>query len=208
MSSRNSSIEELRDICGVPNEALRASLEIWADGVTVSAIGIFGLVGNILSILTISTMNRLKLFYKLILTLAVFDLMFITCGGLLMVQQAFQFQSDIYNALFPHIIYPGSGFSMTASLGLNASANEFCMRGDTALEDLNGVKKVVKDILIFASNPEEHINRVKLILVRCESVKSAGFIASSNPISLDPEKSRSRRSISFTEQFDWSQIIP
>ncbi|CAB4061523.1 unnamed protein product [Lepeophtheirus salmonis] len=73
-------------------------------------------------------------------------------------------------------------------IGLNASGDEF---RDRALQGLKGVRKVVNNILIFASNPEELLVRIKLDLVQYkeysitlskpkihigESVKYTGYI--------------------------------
>ena len=47
--------------------------------------------------------------------MAIFDFLFISNGGLFMIQQAFSFQVSWYNYLFPKCIYPISGFAMTGS---------------------------------------------------------------------------------------------
>ncbi len=45
--------------------------------------------------------------------LAVFDVLFILTGGLFIIQLAFRFDFPLYNRLFPYIIYPVAGISMT-----------------------------------------------------------------------------------------------
>lgn len=108
-------------VCGdqylVSESELLENLRFWGPGVSVSVIGACGLVGNILSIVAIATFpkSKLTLFYKLLLTLAVFDLLFITNGGLFMTHQAFAFNVSWFNYLFPKCIYPISGFAMTGS---------------------------------------------------------------------------------------------
>jgi hypothetical protein len=90
-----------------------------------------------------------------------------------------------------------------APMGLNASGDEYCARGDRALSGLEGVRKIVDDILIFGSTLNELVKRTKAVLQRChdhgvtlsrekaqfgESVKFAGFIVNSSGISPNPEK--------------------
>ena len=36
-------------------------------------------------------------------------------GGIFMLQQAFNFNNELYNTLFPIVIYPLAGFSMTGN---------------------------------------------------------------------------------------------
>ena len=128
----------LPQVCGqlLPSEdEFLTDLKFWGPGVAVSIIGGIGLVGNILSIIAIATLpkTRLSLFYKvskkldyfwfmyfmyflqLLLTLAIFDFLFISNGGLFMIQQAFGFKVEWYNFLFPKCIYPISGFAMTGA---------------------------------------------------------------------------------------------
>jgi hypothetical protein len=90
-----------------------------------------------------------------------------------------------------------------APMGLNASGDEYCARGDRALSGLSGVRKIVDDIIIFASDLDELLVRTKEVLQRCkensitlslqkaqigEKVKFAGFIVSSSGISPNPDK--------------------
>lgn len=82
-------------------------------GVCVAVVGSFGLIGNLLSLVTIATMMKKSLFNKLLLTLTIYDTIFISNAGLFMAQQSLNFKSEIYNYLFPTVIYPLAGFSMT-----------------------------------------------------------------------------------------------
>ena len=58
-------------------------------------------------------LNWSILIFQLLVTLAIFDILFISNGGLFMIQQAFRFNVSWYNTLFPKCIYPISGFAMT-----------------------------------------------------------------------------------------------
>ena len=93
-------------------------LEWWAGGVVVTTIGTIGIIGNTVSLIAISLLpsHRKTMFYKLLLALAIFDILFISSGGLFMVQQAFHFRFWWFDILFPQIIYPAAGFGMTGTL--------------------------------------------------------------------------------------------
>lgn len=93
-----------------------------------------------------------------------------------------------------------------APMGLNASGDEYCSRGDRALAGLGGVKKIVDDILVYASTIEELYERVETVLNKCnesgitlskkktqigKSVNFAGFIISDEGIAPDPAKVKS-----------------
>jgi hypothetical protein len=82
-------------------------------GCFISAMGAAGIVGNLLAFLTIVTMKRRSLFHNLLLTLAIFDVVFLINGGIFFVWSSFKFKSNLYNLLFPKVIYPLGGISMT-----------------------------------------------------------------------------------------------
>ena len=106
-------------LCGTPptpdERQENRLLDWWAGGVVVSTVGGVGIVGNILSLMAIVLLptSRKSMFYKLLLTLAIFDIVFISSGGLFMMQQAFRFKSFLFKRCFPKLIYPAAGFGMT-----------------------------------------------------------------------------------------------
>ena len=55
-----------------------------------------------------------------------------------------------------------------APMGLNASGDEWCKRSDTALQGLEGILKLVDDILIFAPSYEQLFKRIEAVLQRCQ----------------------------------------
>ena len=90
-----------------------------------------------------------------------------------------------------------------APMGLCSSGDEFCARTDKALSGIEGVKKLVDDILIFGSSYEELLSRICKVFARCEewgitlskhkfqlgeSVVFAGFVISADGIKADPVK--------------------
>ena len=54
-----------------------------------------------------------------------------------------------------------------APMGMNSSGDEFCRRSDDAIRDLEGVLKLVDDILVYARNYDELFQRVEAVLQRC-----------------------------------------
>ena len=89
-------------------------------------------------------------------------------------------------------------------MGLNSTGDEYCRRGNIAIQDLEGVEKVVDDMLVHSSTMEEHVQHVKAVLERCrkhgitlnrdkfklasEEVSFVGYLVSSHGIAADPGK--------------------
>ena len=126
MTDEMSHIEEFNvtendgaNFCGIPpnlgERETHRMLDWWAGGIVVTTIGSIGLIGNIVSLVAIIFLpsKRKTMFYKLLLTLAIFDIIFIISGGLLMIQVAFRFTSEWFKILFPILTYPAAGFGMT-----------------------------------------------------------------------------------------------
>jgi hypothetical protein len=88
-------------------------VRFWVSGVALSSVGGAGLIGNILSFITIVTMKKRNLFNNLLLTLTIFDTIFLVNGGAFFVHDAFKIKNGVYNMLFPKVIYPLAGYSMT-----------------------------------------------------------------------------------------------
>ena len=63
-------------------------------------------------------------------------------------------------------------------MGLFSSQDEYCARGDAALQDIDRVKKVVDDILVHSRTPQENLKTVLNVLERCRK----------QDITLNPEK--------------------
>ena len=56
---------------------------------------------------------------------------------------------------------------LRAPMGTNCSGDEWCRRSDDAVADLEGVLKLVDDILVYAENYDLLFERVKAVLQRC-----------------------------------------
>jgi len=87
--------------------------KFWGSGVTVGALGVWGFVGNVLSLLTIAGMKKRNVFNNLLLLLTAFDMVFLVTGGLFFTQRSFKFSNYYFMLLFPKVIYPLAGISMT-----------------------------------------------------------------------------------------------
>ncbi|CAB4046217.1 Hypothetical predicted protein, partial [Paramuricea clavata] len=88
-------------------------------------------------------------------------------------------------------------------MGLNASSDEWCHRSDDAIHGIDGVTKLVDDVLIQAESEEELKSRLYQVLERCKShgitiskrkihvgtpLKFAGFLITQEGIRPDPNK--------------------
>ena len=106
---------ELEEICGhsLKNDTFVKNTRFYVSGISVGATACLGFLGNLISLITLGSMSKRGIFIKLLLTLTTFDILFLLYGGIFMLQQAFNFQNNVYNALFPRFIYPMAGISMT-----------------------------------------------------------------------------------------------
>ena len=84
-----------------------------------------GFLCNIISLVTIVTMPKKSLFHKLLLTLTIFDMIFLMSGGIFMIHQSLGFESQVFNVLFPNIIYPLAGITMTGNKSTEQFWNNF-----------------------------------------------------------------------------------
>ena len=85
--------EDFKLLCGdaMENDIVLKTLKFYSSGISVCIVGSFGLVGNILTCLTLKSMSRsITLFNKLLLTLAFVDSIFILTGGAFMTKSAFK----------------------------------------------------------------------------------------------------------------------
>jgi hypothetical protein len=116
----------------------------------------------------------------------------------------FQIPLDKESQLLTAFLLPqGRFFYKVAPMGLNPSGDWWCQKSDEALVGLEGVTKMVDDILVQAETREELFTRIESVLERCrehgivlskdkleigQSVKFAGHIVSDKGVSPDPEK--------------------
>ena len=92
---------------------------------------------------------------------------------------------------------------LRAPMGLNASSDEWCRRSDQVVAGLEGVQKIVDDVLVSAPTLSILEQRIRKVLTRCEqehvaislnkfqighTVKFAGHIISSEGVQPDPER--------------------
>ena len=67
-------------------------------------------------------MKKRNLFNNLLLTLTIFDTLFLMCGGVFFASRAFKIKSHYLGELYPIVIYPVAGISMTGNFVTSLSA--------------------------------------------------------------------------------------
>ena len=72
------------ELCGhsAKNDTIVTSTRIYVAGVSLGATAFLGILGNLLSIITLWTLTKRGLFIKLLLALTCFDLIFLCSGKL------------------------------------------------------------------------------------------------------------------------------
>ena len=94
------SYEHIKSICGrAPNESEQPetdeaykTIQFIFSGIIVLCVGAFGFVGNILTCLALRMMSKgMTPFNKLLVTLAIFDMMFICLGGAFITKEALRY---------------------------------------------------------------------------------------------------------------------
>ena len=56
------------------------SLRFWVAGVSIMSVDALGIFGNLISLITLSTMTKRGLFIKLLVALTIFDILFLLSG--------------------------------------------------------------------------------------------------------------------------------
>jgi hypothetical protein len=120
------------------------------------------------------------------------------------VQGYHQIPLEYESSLLTTFLLPSGRYRYTrAPMGLNASSDEWCARSDAALSGLEKTRKIVDDILIWASTWSELQTRVREVLRRCdkhgitlsrekmqmgEEVRFAGHVVGRDGVRPEPEK--------------------
>ena len=87
---------------------------------------------------------------------------------------------------------------------LSSTGDEYCRRGDITIAGLSNVEKVMDDVIVFDDNFDQHVDRVRALLLRCrehgitlnpdkfkfaeKEVKFVGFTINAQGVSTDPDK--------------------
>ena len=116
-----------------------------------------------------------------------------------------QIQLDPRDKHFTTFITPYGRYRFLRSpMGLSCSGDEYCRRGDIAMQKLQNVEKVVDDILVHNDSLEQHVKDVEAVLKRCreygitlnrekfkfgeKEVDFVGYHLSSKGIAVDTKK--------------------
>jgi hypothetical protein len=114
----------------------------------------------------------------------------------------FQLALDEESSRLTTFLLPSGRYRyLRAPMGLSSSSDEWCRHSDRAIEGLAFAKKIVDDVLVWASSIEELCQRVRVVVERCkdlniilskkkfvmgEEINFAGFKVSSKGVSPDP----------------------
>ena len=108
--------------CGyLTNTSTFQNYRYYFGGVLVSIFGIIGIIGNILTLSVLTKPKFKGCFYKLLFALACYDTIFIVCGGIKSTFRAFDAQSSLYKILFPFFIHPFSYIGRNGSIFMTLS---------------------------------------------------------------------------------------
>ena len=116
----------------------------------------------------------------------------------------FQIELEEESSKLTTFILPTGRFKYRrAPMGLVSSSDEWCRRSDAAIKGIEGVQKIVDDILIYGPTKESVLAKMRQVLERCREhqitishkklkvgteVKFAGFLVSDKGVKPDPEK--------------------
>ena len=125
-------------------------------------------------------------------------------GSEMCIRDSFQLALDEESSFLTTFLLPQGRFRyLRAPMGLNASSDEWCRHSDVAVEGLEWCMKIVDNIIIWATTPDEMWSRINIVLDRCknhnitisrkkleigEEIEFAGHVISSKGIRPDPSK--------------------
>ena len=114
----------------------------------------------------------------------------------------FQLALDEESSRLTTFLLPSGRYRyLHAPMGLSSSSDEWCRHSDRAIEGLNFAKKIVDDVIVWASSIEELSERVRIVARRCqelniilsrkkfvmgEEIEFAGFVVNARGVSPDP----------------------
>ncbi|TRY76222.1 hypothetical protein TCAL_14732 [Tigriopus californicus] len=88
----------------------------WVEGVGLSAVATFGIIGNLLASVILSRHELRNSFNLLLIGLAFFDTCYIVGSLLETVRKSFRVATQTHLLLFPYLLYPGQMIAMTGSV--------------------------------------------------------------------------------------------
>ena len=111
--------------------------------------------------------------------------------------------SDEASKLTTFLLPSGRYRYLRAPMGFSSSSDEWCRHSDRVVEGFPWCKKIVDDILIWASNPQDLEEHLRAVVARCDhlhvtlsrskfqiamSLSFAGCIVSNNGVQPDPSR--------------------
>ena len=103
-------------IYGNNSDYVIAQVTFWGEGVTLSAVALFGILGNLFSSIVLARQELRNSFNLLLIALAFFDTCYITGSLLETLRKGFDLATQTHLLLFPYLLYPGQMIAMTGSV--------------------------------------------------------------------------------------------
>ena len=103
--------------CGTDftNDKTVVNFKYYCDGLLISVVGSLGLIGNLIAVIVLARPKLRDCFHQLLLALAIFDILYITFGGLKYTFKAFEANNEAFTLALP-IIFPFTNITMNATI--------------------------------------------------------------------------------------------
>ena len=92
------------------------NVNFWVQGVTVTAMSVFGILANALFAIILAQRDLRNSFNLLLICLSVFDSSFLMGAILESVRTVFKSASNLHIYLFPYLLHPGRSMAMSGSI--------------------------------------------------------------------------------------------
>lgn len=115
-SNHSSFIEYDCPVYGNNSDHIIEQVNFWVEGVGLSAVATFGIIGNLLASVILSRHELRNSFNLLLIGLAFFDTCYILGSLLETFRKSFKVATQTHLLLFPYLLYPGQMIAMTGSV--------------------------------------------------------------------------------------------
>ena len=120
MDVNSSNISDIQLNCpefGEEEKQIQEKVSFAIEGVLQTVVAILGILGNSLASFILCTRKEMRNAFNLLLvTLACFDSCYLFGSILESFRGAFNMATDTHKILFPHLVYPFTQFTFTASI--------------------------------------------------------------------------------------------
>lgn len=105
--------------CPVYTDEEKARVDVfsvWCEGVLITVIAVFGLLGNTVATIILSKKSMRNSFNLLLIALAIYDNIYLVGGILESCRKRFHLVTNLHLILFPYFLYPLHMIAMTGSI--------------------------------------------------------------------------------------------